>query len=669
MEIAFFPLTPLGDSICQMGQLQELHRLYDPCHITVFAISLIAELFRNYQYADEVVVLEGKIHGPVRFREVPRKHFDLVFNHGYEQSWTEMLRQLDYDKAYGMEEMFRSKAECEELFDRYVTLDYWKNITLKQYQYVPEQMAEVIRLVNPDYRGAMPHLTTASYQCSPLPKTLPGKYVLMQPGTSWIAKYWPIQKYFQLAETLRHHCGLESVFVIGPQDRILIRDLEQSGFMYFDNLSLSQLGYIICRSELTVGNDSGPMHLAACFDVKTIHFFSFTGIENWFSYNQSRHKAVKYSCGRPDCQKCQITCIGKITMKQALEAVQELLELPEIPIRQIAYFAQDLLGDALVNFNLLEKLSQLYAPCKITVFCTKKNHELFLNYAFCDEAFCYMPGAWQKEHLPKHKFNAVFNTRYDMDSLNLISELDQDKCYGYESCEIPETICKKYYTAYLPLKLWDDEKLRWESSVTEQGAALLRLIDPGYHCNQIQLAANTFCHNYTTKVEKILNSKLVILVPGASSRYKHWGNHNYFSLANRLQADGMEIVFLLGPQETDYAADIKRAGYQWVSDLSLAEVAQLMNSPGKTVLVIGNDTGIMHLACALGCPSVTISAASSSFTWFPYLSPKHRLCRAECARPQCAVSCRKINECIAKISVEQVWKEAQICLYNPNNGL
>ena len=432
MEIAFFPLTPLGDSICQMGQLQELHRLYDPCHITVFAIPLIAELFRNYQYADEVVVLEGKIHGPVRFREVPRKHFDLVFNHGYEQSWTEMLRQLDYDKAYGMEEMFRSKAECEELFDRYVTLDYWKNITLKQYQYVPEQMAEVIRLVNPDYRGAMPHLTTASYQCSPLPKTLPGKYVLMQPGTSWIAKYWPIQKYFQLAETLRHHCGLESVFVIGPQDRILIRDLEQSGFMYFDNLSLSQLGYIICRSELTVGNDSGPMHLAACFDVKTIHFFSFTGIENWFSYDQSRHKAVKYSCGRPDCQKCQITCIGKITMKQALEAVQELLELPEIPIRQIAYFAQDLLGDALVNFNLLEKLSQLYAPCKITVFCTKKNHELFLNYAFCDEVFCYMPGAWQKEHLPKHKFNAVFNTRYDMDSLNLISELDQDKCYGYE---------------------------------------------------------------------------------------------------------------------------------------------------------------------------------------------------------------------------------------------
>ena len=667
-EIGFFPLTPLGDSICQMGQLQELHWLYDPCRITVFAIPLIAELYRNYQYADDVVVLEGKIRGPVRFREVPGKHFDLVFSHGYTQSWTEMLRQLDYDKAYGMEEVFRSKAECEELFDRYVSLDHRKNITLKQYQYVPEQMAELIRLVNPDYRGAMPHLTTDNYRCSPPPKTLPEKFVLMLPGTSWIAKYWPIQKYFQLAETLRHHYGLESIFVIGPQDRILLNDLEQGGFIYFDNLSLSQLGYVICHSELTVGNDSGPMHLAACFDVKTVHLFSFTGIENWFSYDQHRHKVVKYSCGRRDCRNCLITCIGKITLKQTLEAVLELLNLPKKPMRKIAYFAQDLLGDALVNFNLLEKLSQLYPPCELTVFCTEKNHELFQDYAFCDEVFCYTPGKWNREHLPRLKFEAVFNTRYDMDSLNLISELDYEKCYGYESCEIPETICKKYYTAYLPLKLWDDRKLRWESSVTEQGSALIRLIDPDYHCNQIRLAENTFCHNLSGKVQKAVTQKLVIIVPGASNRYKHWGNQNYFDLAKRLQDDGMKIVFLLGPQETDYVADIMRAGYQWISDLSFAEVAQLMNAPGKTVLVIGNDTGIMHLACALDCPSVTISALSASFTWFPYSSQKHRLCKAECAKVQCSKFCDRTNECIAKISVEQVWNEARKCLNEIDHG-
>ena len=81
-----------------------------------------------------------------------------------------------------------------------------------------------------------------------------------------------------------------------------------------------------------------------------------------------------------------------------------------------------------------------------------------------------------------------------------------------------------------------------------------------------------------------------------------------------------------------------------------------------------NDTGIMHLACALDCPSVTISALSASFTWFPYSSQKHRLCKAECAKVQCSKFCDRTNECIAKISVEQVWNAARKCLNEIDHG-
>ena len=146
-EIAFFPLTPLGDAIAQMGQLEELHRLYTPCRITVFAIPLIAELYRNYAFCDEAVELEGGIRGPVRFREVPRRHFDVVFNHGYEESWTEMLRQLDYGEAYGMEEACRPPEICRELFAKWVPLDFWQTRTLKERRFVSEQMAEVVPLL------------------------------------------------------------------------------------------------------------------------------------------------------------------------------------------------------------------------------------------------------------------------------------------------------------------------------------------------------------------------------------------------------------------------------------------------------------------------------------------------------------------------------------------
>lgn len=658
-EIAFFPLTPLRDSLCQLSQLEELHRLYHPCHITVFAIPLFAELYENYQFADCVIRLKGGIHGAFILENVPTTKFDLVFNHGYHQYWTAMVRQLDYKAAYGMEERDRSQTECNEIFTKWVSLDYWKNVTLKKYRYVAEQMAEVIRLVNPDYRGGMPRLSPENYRCTKPQTKLPDQYVLFLPGTSYIGKYWPIQKCFQLAKTLEN-LGFKPVFVIGPQDLSLKSDLIASGHLYFDQLSLSELAYVIVHSNLTVGNDSGPMHFAATFDVPTVHFYSFTGADNWFQYDQERHKLVMLPCGQDGagCRGCNRTCIGKIPLKQALNAACELLHLPSVAMRQIGYFAQDLFGDALVNINLLDELSTFYAPCEITVFCTKNNVPLFESYAFCDHVFCYDPGEWQTEELPRFEFEAIFNNRYDMDSVNLIRSMRVKHVFGYQTYDIHETDCKKYYTKYLPLTLWDDEKLRRKTSVTEQGAALVRLVQPKYHCLHVKLAENTFIHDFSVLPD--LKENTVLFVLGASNRYKHWGNDNYFKLAEILKSRGMNPLFLLGPQEADYAEIISAAGFAFVKNLNFQEVAQLMNAPGRTKCIIGNDTGMMHLACTLGCPSVTISAADAHFTWFPYDEKIHGLIYPSCSSTRCWQDCKDSSECVSKIDFQNVLKEVML---------
>ena len=58
-EIANIPLTPLGDVICCINQLEHLKKIYAPCRVTVFAIPLIAELMKNSVWVDEVIVLNG----------------------------------------------------------------------------------------------------------------------------------------------------------------------------------------------------------------------------------------------------------------------------------------------------------------------------------------------------------------------------------------------------------------------------------------------------------------------------------------------------------------------------------------------------------------------------------------------------------------------------------
>ena len=654
-KIAFFPLTPLGDCIAQMAQLCEIHRLYAPCHITVFAIPLIVELYRNYKYCDEAVELEGKIRGPVNFREIPQTVFDVVFNHGYEPGWSNMLRQMKYKEAYGMEEMYRPEKECRELFTKYVTLDHWKNVTLKKYRFVAEQMSEVIRLIQPDYTGSMPRLDEACYTCTKV-ETLPTTgYVLLLPGTSGLIKYWPIGKYLQLAKFIKS-AGLTPVFVTGPQDTILKNDLQKSGFLYFDHLSLSELAYTAAHAQLVIGNDSGPMHLAMSFDTPSISFFSFTGADNWFQYDPGRHKVLMLPCGQKGsvCKEnnCLKTCIGKIPLKEAVYTVAEMLQLPRPELKEIAYFVHDLIGDALVNIENLKALSHHYAPCSITVFCTRNNRELFDNYAFCDRVFCFTPGEWKKEDLPQTNFDAVFNNRYDLESLKIIQSLNCGKVYGYESCDITETLCKKHYTAYLPLSLWDNFELRRKTSVTEQGAALVRLVDPDYHCQRVSMKENTFLADLAA-ID--LPHKSVIFVTGASSKAKNFGEEKYLALAEKLKTQGFSPLFLTGPKEKESADIFRKAGFPVKENLSFAAIAALFIST-RTALVIGNDTGLMHLACMLDAPTLTLSCHGAHYTWFPYDRQKHKLCHPECAAPCCLSECQDSARCSQKISVETVWQ-------------
>ncbi|MBQ7693590.1 MAG: glycosyltransferase family 9 protein [Lentisphaeria bacterium] len=337
-----------------MGILDELHRIYTPCEITVFAVPLIAELYRGHQLCAQAVELEENPAGEVSFRRIPQEHFDVVFNHGYCESWNRLLEQLDYDNAYGMEEPCRPPEKCRELFTRWISSKYWNEVTLREYSKVSEQMAELIRLVDPACRSIQPSLSPQNYKLTPCP--IPqGKYVLMLPGASSSEKRWPIGKFLQLAKILSA-ANYRILFATGPAERHLAEKIESDAFTCFDTPKLSELAFCIAHADAVIGNDSGPMHMAACFDRPSIHFFSFSGAETWFQYDPALHKLVMPTCGRKSeetCGPCHRTCIGKITVKQAYRACKEILGLPEIQFKKIGYFATPRIGDSLVAINNL----------------------------------------------------------------------------------------------------------------------------------------------------------------------------------------------------------------------------------------------------------------------------------------------------------------------------
>ncbi len=98
---------------------------------------------------------------------------------------------------------------------------------------------------------------------------LPERFALLVPGASirWPEKRWPLSKFKALADAL----SLPRVVVGGPEEQM---PDEVPGVNLVGRTSLLELAAITAKASLAIGNDTGPMHLAAALGVPSIVLFS-----------------------------------------------------------------------------------------------------------------------------------------------------------------------------------------------------------------------------------------------------------------------------------------------------------------------------------------------------------------------------------------------------------
>jgi ADP-heptose:LPS heptosyltransferase len=106
----------------------------------------------------------------------------------------------------------------------------------------------------------------------------------------------------------------------------------------------------------------------------------------------------------------------------------------------------------------------------------------------------------------------------------------------------------------------------------------------------------------------------VLLHPGAGGRKKMWPAPHFFELARRLKADGLVPQFLLGPAETDLAGLICREDQPLVI---VEDAVSLMRCLQQAGALVGNDSGVSHLAAFVGLPTVAVFGPSDPVQWAP----------------------------------------------------
>jgi len=151
---------------------------------------------------------------------------------------------------------------------------------------------------------------------------------------------------------------------------------------------------------------------------------------------------------------------------------------------------------------------------------------------------------------------------------------------------------------------------------------------------------------------------LVALAPGAVGAGKRWASRSYAELARRLTAAGISVWVLGGPNEAPFACEIVAAAGDRARDLTGNDLRDAVIALAAVDAAVSNDSGLMHVAAAIGVPTVALFGPTDARLWGPLNPlaaaiepPSDRPC-PRCARRNCEdVRHRDVDE----ITVDQVF--------------
>lgn len=164
-------------------------------------------------------------------------------------------------------------------------------------------------------------------------------------------------------------------------------------------------------------------------------------------------------------------------------------------------------------------------------------------------------------------------------------------------------------------------------------------------------------HTAFEKMAVATGGPFVALFPGASIPERRWGAEKFRELAIRLHRSEVAVVVIggRGDEEAGETITAGSVGLNLAGRTSLAETAAVLS---KSRLLVTGDSGVLHIAVALGVPTVSLFGPGIEKKWAPrgenhIVLSRHLEC-SPCTRfgytPRCEIGAR----CLSEIQIEEV---------------
>lgn len=157
---------------------------------------------------------------------------------------------------------------------------------------------------------------------------------------------------------------------------------------------------------------------------------------------------------------------------------------------------------------------------------------------------------------------------------------------------------------------------------------------------------------------------VVTIHPGASCRSRRWNLKRFTKVADALANKyGVKIVIIAGPEDKIFGDEV--AQRMTVKPLNLSAktaVSDLISILKRSKLFISNDSGPVHIACAVGTPTISIFGRNdrglSPMRWGPVGRHDVALHKDVGCEVCLAHNCKRGFKCLDAISVEEVLEAA-----------
>jgi ADP-heptose:LPS heptosyltransferase len=159
------------------------------------------------------------------------------------------------------------------------------------------------------------------------------KVIILHPGSGSKKKVWPLDRFLNLAHTLRDHFDSKILIVLGPAEGPEVHKafggMGSNSFIQAKGLSLLQLASVMEGCWFFIGNDSGISHMAAALGLPAIAIFGPTDPKVWSPRGEKTFVVRKEShcspCPQERFFQCKdFECLKRIEVGEVLEGLERI---------------------------------------------------------------------------------------------------------------------------------------------------------------------------------------------------------------------------------------------------------------------------------------------------------------------------------------------------------